>query len=287
MKAGLFPGQGIAAKLVLAALDRNEPRVREAHGLLGYDLVARVEQVCRGSRGNLPTSLSQPAIFVAGMTAFDATICDGQNFDLLLGHSLGEYTALCAAGAISFAAGLELVARRGAAMEHAARGASGGMAAVLGLDVDTVAEIAEAAGLTIANDNAPHQLVLSGPRDDLAVAARSIRAARGRCVLLQVDGAFHSAAMQPAVRALTDALDATDIRSPSMPVVSNLSTAPYRAPGEIRKLLVRQLTEPIRFRESLLYLQLRGVTDYIDLGPGSVVAGLARATVRSREAVDA
>ena len=288
MIAALFPGQGIDPKVVLAALQRFPERAAEAQQVLGYDVVRRIDQVCRGSRGSMPTSLGQPAIFVAGIAAFEEATDEGASFDALLGHSLGEYTALTCAGSMSFAAGLALVARRGAAMERAARGASGGMAAVLGLDLDLVQSIASNEGLTIANDNAPHQVVLSGPRDDLARAAQAIRSARGRCVLLPVDGAFHSSAMQPAGQDLMDALDAVEIRSPSVPIVSNVTALPYRSPGEIRRLLVRQLTEQVKFRDCLVYLESRGVTEFRDLGPGSIVGGLARSTIgRVREAADA
>lgn len=288
MRAGLFPGQGIEAKSILTGLTGENPRLESACDLLGYDLVARVEQIALRPRGILPTSLAQPAIFVAGIISFEEAVERGQTFDYLAGHSLGEYTALVAGGSISFGQGLRLVAARGDAMERATKTSAGGMAAALGLDLEEVTGIAAAHDLTVANDNSPRQVVLSGDPGRLARAAPAIRAAGGRCVLLPVEGAFHSRAMLPATDALTDALVATEIRSPSTRVVSNVSTQPYRAPGEIRKLLVEQLTGRVRFRESLQNLKERGVTEFVDLGPGDIVARLAHATVgRTEETVGA
>jgi malonyl CoA-acyl carrier protein transacylase len=283
----LFPGQGIEAKVVLGALDATHPKVVRASELLGYDLVRRVEQVARRVRGVLPTSLAQPAIFVAGLTSFEAAVSAGERFDCLAGHSLGEYTALVAGDSIPFGHGLKLVAARGEAMQRATVSHSGGMAAVLGLDLERITDIADGVDLTVANDNSPKQVVLSGDTEALALAAKAVSALGGRCVLLPVEGAFHSAAMDPAVDDLADALSSIDVRNPSIPVVSNITARPYRAPGEIRKLLVEQLTHRVRFRESLLYLEERGVTEFVDLGPGDIVRRLARATVRRLEPVDA
>lgn len=284
MRAGLFPGQGIDAKVVHKALDPQEPRVQRASDLLGYDLVKRVEQVARRVRGVLPTAIAQPAILTAGVIAYEKRVEAGESFDILMGHSLGEYTALVAAGAIPFGHGLKLVAARGRAMHRAAQDSPGGMAAVLGLDIAVVEEIASRHGLTVANDNSPVQVVVSGDTEALAPAAESVREAGGRCVLLPVEGPFHSAAMESAVEELTEALLVTDIRSPSIPVMSNVTARPYRAPGEIRKVLLEQLMGRVRFRESLLFLAERGVTEFVDLGPGRIVEKLAESTI-GKEAV--
>ena len=283
MRAGLFPGQGLDAAVVLEALDPAHPRVGSASELLGYDLVDRVAEIAKRPRGVLPTSLAQPAIFTAGVIAFDDTAGPHHPFDYLAGHSLGEYTALAAARAIEFEAGLKLVLARGEAMQRVTRRSPGGMAALIGLDVRDAEEIAASHGLTVANDNSPTQVVLSGDADALSGAAGAARAKNGRCILLQVEGAFHSAAMDPATNDLRTALEETEIRSPVVPVVSNVTARPYRAPGEIRKRLVEQLTGRVRFRESILYLSQRGVSDFIDLGPGDVVGRLARATVPPSE----
>lgn len=287
MRAALFPGQGIEASVVSAALDRTDPLTIEASELLGFDLCRRLEQAARRSRSTLPTSLAQPAIFVAGLASYRRRVAEGETFDLILGHSLGEYTALIAAGAISFRQGLALVTTRGKAMEHAALRSDGGMAAVLQLDLEQVETIASLHGVTLANDNAPGQAVISGERDALARAAAAVRENGGRCILLPVDGAFHSAAMLPTVGTLASSLFTVEVRMPSVPVISNVSAAPYRAPGEIRRLLELQLTGRVRFRESLLYLAGRGVTEFVDMGPGEVVGRIARSTVRTLEPADA
>ena len=288
MRAALFPGQGIDAKLVLQALESRDPLTLQASEILGFDLVRRVEQIARRPRGVIPTSVAQPAILVAGLISFRKAVERGNTFNFILGHSLGEYTALVAAEAISFRHGLALVTTRGKVMEKAAARSSGGMAAVLGLDLERVEAIASVHGVMVANDNSPRQVVVSGERDALAKTAAAVRDEGGRSVLLPVEGAFHSEAMLPAADALARSLFTIEIRSPAIPVVSNVSARPYRAPGEVRRLLEHQLTGRVRFRECLLHLASCGVTEFVDLGPGEVVGRLARATVETAlEALDA
>lgn len=279
MRAALFPGQGIDARSLLGALGDGDPRVVQAADLLGYDPVGAIERMARQSRTVLPTELAQPAIYVASVAAHERAVAENERFDVFLGHSLGEYAALTAGGAISFAHGVRLVAARGEAMAEAAARRSGGMAAVLGLDIDVVERIADANGVVVANDNSPVQAVVSGDEAGLARVARAARAAGARCVRLDVEGAFHSDAMEPAAAALSEALVHTDVRSPRSPVISNRTARPYRAPGEIRKLLSEQLTHRVRFRESVEHAVACGVTDFVDLGPGRVVGRLARQTV--------
>lgn len=281
MRAGLFPGQGLDAAAVLDALDPSHEKVRVASELVGCDIVRRVAQVAGRPRSVLPTKIAQPAILTAGVIAFEERTGGGERFDFLVGHSLGEYTALVAAGAMSFADGVRLVGARGEAMHRAAMVSRGRMAAVRGLPFETVESLATQHNLTVANDNSPRQVVLSGEADDLARCADTIRSNRGRCVLLALEGAFHSQAMAPAVRALDEALTFTNIRCPSIPVVANVTALPYRAPGEIRKLLSQQVTQRVRFRESIAYVVERGVDEFVDLGPGSVVGKLAKETAEN------
>jgi [acyl-carrier-protein] S-malonyltransferase len=282
VRAGLFPGQGVDAATVHAAL-RDGPLLERAGAVLGLDLRAAVERCLDRARPTLPTDLAQPALFVAGLTAH-ASHLDG--FDVYAGHSIGEYTALAAAGALTPDDGLRLVCLRGRAMKEAAQTAPGGMAAIKGLTPAELEDLCRRSGTVIANDNSPAQLVIGGPDDALAEAARLVRSAGGRALLLAVEGAFHTPAMAPATGALSDALDHTPIRMPRVPVVSNLTARPYRAPGEIRKMLVRQLTERVRFRESVEWMAASGVTDFVDLGPGRVAGKLAAATA-GRDRVDA
>ena len=287
MRAGLFPGQGLEPATVLRALPHRHPHVVTASSLLGYDLRRKVAQVVRNSRPMLPTDVAQPAIFVAGIVSFEDHVERGIGFDYLAGHSLGEYTALVAAGAIPFSHGLKLVAARGKAMKRAASLGDGGMAAVMGLTTERVEELCTETKTTFANDNSPTQAVVSGGNDALADLAERVRSLGGRTVLLPVDGAYHSDAMTAAAAQLADALDATDVRCPRIPVIANVTAAPYRAPGEIRKLLVEQLTHRVRFRESVERLARAGVDEFVDLGPGRVVGRLAAATASLREEVAA
>lgn len=278
MNVGLFPGQGLRPADVAAALPAEHPRVQHASELLGYDLVRRVEQSVRAGKGSLTTSLAQPAIFVAGLVAFEDAEAGAEHFHALLGHSLGEYTALVAAGAIGFADGVNLVATRGRLMHRAATSSNGGMAVLSGLRSNDIERVCREAEVEFANDNSPTQVVIAGDLERLAIAADLVRSMGGRSVLLPVDGAFHTSAMESAAEGLRDCLEATAIRMPHIAVYSNVSAAPYRAPGEIRSLLVQQLTGRVRFRECVAALVARGVERFVDLGPGRVVGRLAEAT---------
>jgi [acyl-carrier-protein] S-malonyltransferase len=283
MRAGLFPGQGVDAATLHAALV-GAPLLEDANDAAGVDLAEAIERSLDRARPALPTHIAQPALFVAGLAAHAK---DSAAFDAYVGHSVGEYTALAAAGAISPEDGLRLVCLRGRAMGAAGRAAPGGMAAVKGLTAGEVADVCRRSGTVVANDNSPVQLVIAGAEEALATAAGLVHAAGGRALLLPVEGAFHSPAMAPAADALRDALDHTRVVMPRVPVVSNVTARPYRAPGEIRKLLVRQLTERVRFRESIEWLAAAGVSEVVDLGPGRVAGKLAGATLAAREHVDA
>ena len=283
MTLGLFPGQGIPAKVAFDALPESDSLLEAANDILGYDLRQKVGIAARRTKATLPTSLAQPAIFTAGVLAWRAAGDEGQTFDALAGHSLGEYTALVAADAISFEEGLRAVAVRGDAMQDAARAKPGGMVAVLGLDFDAVQDICDRAGVVLANDNAPGQVVLSGGDEALAEAAGIVRSAGGRAVLLDVSGPFHTRSLELAAPALAEVLDSIEIRLPRLPVVSNVTARPYEDPGEIRRLLLEQLTTRVRFRESLEWSWNEGVREYVDLGPGRVAAGLAKRTFNELE----
>ena len=283
MRAALFPGQGVDATTIHAAL-RDGPLTDLADEILGCDLRDAVERCLHRARPSLPTDIAQPALFVSGLAAHAES---GGDFAAYAGHSVGEYTALAAAGALTPEDGLRLVCVRGRAMRDAGRRHPGGMAAVKGLTAGELDDICARSGTVVANDNSRVQLVIGGPDDALAEAARLVRAAGGRALLLAVEGAFHTQAMAPAAEALRDALDHTQVKMPRVPVVSNLTARPYRAPGEIRKLLVRQLTERVRFRESIEWMAAAGVTEFVDLGPGRVAGKLAAASVDAGDPVRA
>jgi [acyl-carrier-protein] S-malonyltransferase len=279
MRLGLFPGQGVPVRTVLAALPENHPTVDKASEVLGFDLRKRVEQVAKRERSIMPTSLAQPAIFTASVLAWQEL--SHEQFDCYLGHSVGEYAALVAGGSMTFDQALCVVQVRGAAMEKAALEANGGMAAVIDLTLDEAEAIAEATGTIVANDNSPQQVVLAGSDEALVEAASQTRARGGRAVRLDVTGPFHTPQVVAAAPLLRDALEHISIRSPRVPVISNVSAAAYRAPGEIRKLLLDQLTSRVRFREALENLWLNGVNDFHDFGPAKIVGSLASRTFDS------
>jgi [acyl-carrier-protein] S-malonyltransferase len=281
MKVGLFPGQGIPARAVLSGLAEGDESLAIANDLLGYDLRRKVSIAARRPKATLPTNLAQPAIFTAGMIALRKSGASATSFDYLAGHSLGEYAALVAGESFSFEEALKAVAVRGDAMQEAAQKTPGGMAAVLGLELNAAEAIAKKAGVVLANDNCPGQAVLSGSEEGLATAAGLVRSAGGRAVLLEVNGPYHTDAMQSAAPALAAALEGIDVQLPRVPVVSNVTARPYESVHEIRSLLVDQLMKRVRFRESLEWLAEQGVREFEDLGPGRVAAGLAQRTFSS------
>jgi [acyl-carrier-protein] S-malonyltransferase len=278
MRAGLFPGQGIPARVVLDALPSRHAVLDMAREVLGYDVRKRVEIAARREGAMLPTALAQPAIYAAGLIAHQER--GRPLFDAFVGHSVGEYTALVAAGSMSPEQGFAIVRVRADAMEAASRAEKGGMAAVLRLDFETVSDVARRAEVHIANDNAPGQVVLAGSEAGLTTAASLVRAAKGRSVLLETAGAFHTHAMASARNALKAALDGAEISMPAVPVVANVSARPYGSAQDVREGLVEQLTGRVRFRESLEWLWARGIREFDDLGPGQIVGGLASRTFR-------
>jgi [acyl-carrier-protein] S-malonyltransferase len=161
-------------------------------------------------------------------------------------------------------------------MQRASKTFGGGMAAVIGLPLEEVETIADTAGVSVANDNAPLQVVVSGPEDRLAAVAAMSKDRGARCIRVEVGGSFHTHAMDDAQAPLRDALDHSHIRMPKVPIISNISARPYRAPGEIRKLLVQQVSGRVRFRESLAWAASKGVRTFVDFGPGIVAGRMAK-----------
>jgi len=278
LRAGLFPGQGIPAGTVLDGLPEDDPLVTEAQMTLGYPLRRRVKITARRKGALLATELAQPAIFVASVRAWREA---DAHFDFYAGHSLGEYSALVAGGALSFTDALEIVNVRGEAMNAASKNAPGSMVAVLGMGVEAAADIAARAGVQVANDNAPDQVVLAGPEAGLEKAATLVSEAGARSVLLEVSGPFHTEGVAAAADDLRQVLTSVDVRQPEVPVISNVTGRPYGSPDEIKELLVTQLTHPVRWRESVEFLWSQGARDFVDFGPGKVVAGLASRITRN------
>ena len=249
---------------------------------LGWDLTKTLESASPNELRQ--TYIAQPAIFAVSVAALRALHEAGIRPAFAAGHSLGELSALVAARAVSFEAGLTLVARRAEAMQRAADARPGSMSSVLGLSVEGV-EMAVAAArngdvLAIANDNAPGNVVVSGEwpaLERLPAAAKELGAKR--VVPLSVGGAFHSPLMAPAADIFRSSLAAAPLRDPAIPVISNATGQPVTSAEDLRELLARQLTGPVRWTESVRRLADLGVDTFIEVGPGTVLSGLIKRTV--------
>ncbi len=286
MRAFVFPGQG--AQVIGMGRDLAEayPAARavfdEVDAALGEKLS---DLVWNGDIETLTlTRNAQPALMATSMAAFRALEAEGfgiADAAFVAGHSLGEYSALCAAGAISLADTARLLRLRGAAMQEAVPVGQGAMAAILGLDFDAVAAIArDAAGDEVcqaANDNDPAQVVISGHKGAVGRAAELAKE-RGakRALMLPVSAPFHSALMEPAARVMAEALADTAIAAPAVPLVANVRAAAVTDPEEIRALLVEQVTGSVRWRESVQFLQAAGVTEYWEIGAGKALSGMIK-----------
>ncbi|MCA1682505.1 MAG: ACP S-malonyltransferase [Actinobacteria bacterium] len=265
----LFPGQGSHSQGMEAPY-RDHPLLQRGIELLGFDPFSSLDA---GTRSH------QPALFLCSMAQWTSDRREDDEPPLAAaGHSLGEYAALTAAGAIEFDEAVRLVDARSDAMAKAADMQSGGMVAILGGDRDDVLELGAALGLSLANDNAPGQIVLSGAMDAVDTAAERAEQIGARGRKLAVGGAFHSPLMAPAAEALAEALDGTDLAEPAFPVLSNGSARPFT---DIRAELAQNLLKPVRFRETLVVLQDMGAEEFIEVGPGNVLKGLVKRTLRA------
>jgi malonyl CoA-acyl carrier protein transacylase len=264
--AFLFPGQGsLAADSAAHANDVWPELVRQAAALVGDDPFESAGE---------STRFAQPAIFVASMAGWREREPDLDSVCAMAGHSLGELSALVAAGALSVDDGLELVVLRGRLMEDAARSATsdGGMLALLGGTPEAAAELAASHGLIVANDNAPGQVVLSGERAAIEAIKTVARPNGFKSLVLDVAGAFHSPSIAAAEAPFLEALRAVEWHEPSVPVVSGLTAQPF---GDIPVELSRALVNPVRWREVMARLFQLGARDFVDVGPGQVLAKLA------------
>ena len=295
-KVILCPGQGAQSVGMGKGWFDRSPAAAQTFGaaeeILGDRLGARLSALCFGGpEATLNrTDVAQPAIYVVGVACYQAMLgdVDASGLAAVAGLSLGEYTALHLAGAISFADGLELVTLRGKAMQEAAEASDGGMVALIGADEAQAAQVVERAGagdvFVAANFNAPGQIVLSGAN---AACDRAMRVAEEiglRAARLSVAGAFHSALMAPAAQRLGEALARVEIEAPACPVVSNVTGVPHgtgpdegRPIGEsIRARLVEQLTAPVRWSQSCAWLVENIPGEYHEIAPGKVLSGLMR-----------
>jgi [acyl-carrier-protein] S-malonyltransferase len=277
----LFAGQGSQAVGMGRDLCEKHDVCRQlfarANKVLGRD----IQKICfEGPEDVLTkTDNAQPAIFLTSLACLEALKSQISNlqFDATAGLSLGEFTALAAAGAVSFEDGLRMVQMRGRFMQEACDATNGGMASIMNLDDATLAEVCREADVDIANINCPGQIVISGDKDKVARVVELAKA-RGakRAIPLVVAGAYHSRLMESARTKVAHALAGLPMQLPKVPVVSNVTGRPAGGVAEIKDLLVRQVTSPVRWSESMQWLVSQGFTRFIELGPGSVLSGLMK-----------
>ncbi len=248
-----------------------------ANAALGYDLTS----ICfNGPEPELTkTEHAQPGIFLVSWVAFEALKerVPGFRFEATAGLSLGEFTALTAAGAMSFEDGLKVVRQRGRFMQEACAATQGGMAAIIGLNEAVTREVCAETGVVLANLNCPGQLVISGASEKMAPAC-ALAKAKGalKAVPLTVAGAYHSPLMASAQPKLEAELAGVILNPPSVPVIANVTAQPHGGPGAIRARLVEQVTAPVRWEESMRYLVGQGFTRFIELGPGRALSGFMK-----------
>jgi [acyl-carrier-protein] S-malonyltransferase len=283
----LFPGQGSQyvgmGKMLSESLPQAKAILDRANAVLGFDLA---DILFNGPEDKLTrTDITQPAIFTVSMMAMEVVKANGASFDYVAGHSLGEYSALCAAGAFTFEDGLALVRLRGQLMAQAGDKSPGSMAAILGLEADKLSLVLNDAGkagaVVAANFNSPSQIVISGSVAGVQAAAKGAEAAGAKkVVVLAVSGAFHSPLMEFAVPGLKEGLAKAALKAPSVPLISNVEAKPVSDPEAIRGLLLRQLTSPVRWVESMQQALAADAKEAYEIGPGKVLMGLARGISR-------
>jgi [acyl-carrier-protein] S-malonyltransferase len=272
--AGLFPGQGSQTGDLRERVERVAPELSErCIELIGEDPFPRVRE---------STRFAQPAIFcasVAGWMDFHAHVRPVA----LAGHSLGELSALVAAGALDPLSGLELAVRRGELMALAETGEAEGMLAVLAASEEQLALLVDEHEVVVANDNAPGQVVLAGPVSRLRAASKQARELSVRAILLDVAGAFHSPSMSAAVDPFRAALDSVEFRPPAIPVISGSTARPF---AQTRAELAAAIVRPVRWRETMLALAELGADTFVDFGPGEVLARLASRNLPDARLID-
>ena len=281
MKAFVFPGQGAQFVGMGKDLYDNNATARElfekANEILGYRIT---DIMFEGTDDDLKqTKVTQPAVFLHSVIS---ALCMGDAFkpEMTAGHSLGEFSALVAAGALSFEDGLRLVYARAMAMQKACENAPGTMAAIIGLPDEKVEEVCkevstEGSVVVAANYNCPGQLVISGNVVAINAACEKLKEAGAKRALpLKVGGAFHSPLMQPAKDELQVAIEKTEIKSPVCPVYQNVDAKPHTDPVEIKANLIAQLTSPVRWTASVQSMIADGAVDFTECGPGKALQGM-------------
>lgn len=293
--AFVFPGQGSQQVGMGKALAEKFPAAKAVFEEVDAALGEKLSSIMwSGPEDQLTlTANAQPALLAVSIAVLrvleDERAVRLADLQYVAGHSLGEYSALCAAGALSLSDAARLLRIRGNAMQQAVPVGQGGMAALIGTSPEQAREIAEeAAGndvLAVANDNGGGQVVVSGSK---IAAERAIEIAKAkgvkRGILLPVSAPFHSPLMQPAADIMREALAGTHVRTPVIPIVANMTANAVSDPDEIKKLLVEQVTGTVRWRESVMYMAANGVTRFVEVGSGKVLAGLVKRIVDGAEA---
>ncbi|ANE47507.1 malonyl CoA-ACP transacylase [Paenibacillus swuensis] len=282
--AFVFPGQGAQAvgmgKDVYDHHAAGRERFDRADAALGFKLT---ELIFNGPEEELKiTYHTQPALLATSIALMDAFAAQGIQPDYVAGHSLGEYSALVAAGVLRFEDAVTAVRKRGEFMEQAVPGGAGAMAAVLGAEREALTSLcadisAGGTAVELANVNCPGQIVVSGTAAGVAsVVERGKEAGAKRVIPLEVSGPFHSSLMQPAAQRLQDTLAGIEMSPAAAPVVANVTARPVTEPAEIRRLLVEQVSSPVLWEDSVRWLIEQGVDTFVEIGSGSVLAGLIK-----------
>ena len=288
MKAYIFPGQGAQFSGMGLDLYENSPEAQElfeqANEILGFNIT---DIMFEGTAEQLKeTKVTQPAIFLHSVI-LAKTLGDSFKPEMVAGHSLGEFSALVTAGALTFEDGLKLVSQRAMAMQKACEAQPSTMAAVLGLDNDVVEKIcAMTEGIVVAaNYNCPGQLVISGEIDAINAACETLKEEGARrALVLPVGGAFHSPMMEPAREELAAAIENTTFSNPTCPIYQNVTANAVTDAEEIKKNLILQLTAPVKWTQSVQQMIADGGTSFTEVGPGKVLQGLMRKIDRTVDA---
>ncbi len=291
MNAYIFPGQGAQFSGMGLDLYENSPLAQElfekANDILGFHIT---DIMFEGSAEDLKeTKVTQPAIFLHSVI-LAKTLGDTFKPDMVAGHSLGEFSALVAAGALTFEDGLKLVSQRAQAMQKACELQPSTMAAVLGLDDDSVEKIcATIEGVVVpANYNCPGQLVISGEVEAINKACEALKEAGARrALVLPVGGAFHSPLMEPAREELAAAIENTTFSKPHCPIYQNVTASAITDENEIKANLISQLTAPVRWTQSVQQMIADGASHFTEVGPGKVLQGLVKKIHRDAETASA
>ena len=283
MKSFVFPGQGAQFSGMGKDLYESSPLAKElfekANEILGFRIT---DIMFEGTDEELrQTKVTQPAVFLHSVIT---ALCMGDEFcpDMVAGHSLGEFSAMVASGALTFEDGLKLVYARAMAMQKACEMQPSTMAAIIGLPDETIESIcaevtADGSTVVAANYNCPGQVVISGNLEGIKQACEKLtEAGAKRALPLNVSGAFHSPLMEPAKEVLAAAIEATNFHTPKCPIYQNVDAMPHTAPEEIKGNLIAQLTAPVRWTQSVQHMLADGAEEFTECGPGNVLQGLIR-----------